>query len=208
MQYQTNHRKSIRLQGYDYRNSGAYFITICTKSPDFPLADNRAFQTNGVFFQTDMNKAFFQTIRDNDCKNVGGMHLTPVGQDICEIIQTIPEHSEGVLVDEWVIMPDHIHLILQMNNIKTDNWKLRIEGNHFSAISPRRRTLGVVVRQFKAAVTGKLRKSGNFAFKWQRNYYEHIIRNEQELLRIRTYIQQNPQKLLEAQICRANKEKQ
>ena len=68
----------------------------------------------------------------------------------------------------------------------------RKEDNYFSFISPRKRTLGVIIRTYKAAVTTLCRKNGFPGFNWQRDYYEHIIRNEHELRAIRKYIANNP----------------
>jgi len=64
--------------------------------------------------------------------------------------------------------------------------------NIYESISPKRNTLSVIIRTFKAAVTTQSRKRKYNFFEWQRNYYEHIIRNEDELNRIREYIENNP----------------
>ncbi|MEK6709271.1 MAG: transposase [Nitrospinota bacterium] len=107
----------------------------------------------------------------------------------------IPVHFPSVQLDEWVVMPNHLHGILVLDlrrgvqlNAPTKN----LRGNPFSAISPRPFTLSVAVRTYKAAVTTRSRRSDSVTFGWQRNYYEHIIRNEQELNRIRQYIAENP----------------
>jgi len=67
-------------------------------------------------------------------------------------------------------------------------------GNKFSQISPSKGSLGVIIRTFKGAVKKWCNENGFQKFKWQRNYYEHIIRNEKDLYRIRKYISLNPLK--------------
>ena len=98
----------------------------------------------------------------------------------------IPKHFPYVQLDAWVVMPNHVHGVL---------WIVR-RGVQLNAptrgISPRRGTLSVVVRTYKAAVTTQCRRDGYGYFGWQRNYYEHIVRNEEELNRIREYIFNNP----------------
>ncbi len=109
-----------------------------------------------------------------------------------------------VELDEHVVMPNHVHGIIvicrrrgvQLNAPMTTNAATRNPDNVFSVISPHisphRNTLAVVVRTYKAAVTTLCRRIGRDDFAWQRNYHEHIIRNEEELNRIRQYIQDNP----------------
>ncbi len=91
-------------------------------------------------------------------------------------------------LDEYVIMPNHFHAII-------------IFKPHDAAISgPAKKmtlvpdSLGSVIGQFKSVVTKQIRRMGQVDFKWQRNYYEHIIRNEIELFNIRQYIKNNPLK--------------
>lgn len=155
------HRRSVRLEDYDYTQAGAYFVTICTQNR-LPYFDNTA----------------IRTIASN-----------------CWL--EIPSHFHSVHVDEWVLMPNHLHGILvsedaagvQLNAPTTT----RNSGNRFSSMSPHWNTLAVVVRTYKAAVTSMSRRLLHTEFAWQRNYYEHVIRNEHELNRIRQYIIDNPQ---------------
>jgi len=94
-------------------------------------------------------------------------------------------------------MPDHIHGVLTIVetvgrdvqlNIPTDD----LTDDYFSLISPKRGSLAVVVRTYKAAVTTICRKNGIGEFEWQRGYYDHVIRSEESLSRIRRYILSNP----------------
>ncbi len=171
-----NHRKTRRLPNYNYRSEGIYFVTICIKGSTLLCVINK-----------------------DDTTLNAHVELTAIGLIIANCIDQIKDHSEGVTVYEWIIMPDHIHFLLQFDHVEPVIEREIIEGSHHSNVSPYSRTLGVVVRQFKAAVTGIVRREGYRDFKWQRNYYDHIVRNEEELQRIRWYICNNPQKLLLAQ---------
>lgn len=165
-----HHRRSIRLKGYDYAQAGVYFVTICTHQ----------------------RQLFFE--------NPAILHAAE------ECWLAIPDHAAVVELDEWVVMPNHMHGIMVIDphgrgvqlNAPTVNAPTtdapREPANPYSVISPRRNTLSVIVRTYKAAVTTACRQMGRDEFAWQRNYYEHIIRNERELNAIRQYIQNNPLK--------------
>ena len=167
-------RRSIRLRGYDYSQPGAYFVTICTK--------NRALQ--------------FGEIRD------GSMILNEHGAIVDEIWKEIPEHFPNVTLDEFIVMPDHIHGILLLGEYLdckgTACRASTVEGCHASTVEgfgkPIKGSLPTIIRSFKSATTRRiniLRKKEGISI-WQRNYYEHIIRNNDSLNRIRRYIHENP----------------
>jgi putative transposase len=107
---------------------------------------------------------YFVTI----CTNYHRPYLTKLGEEIKKSIQSLNE-KDGVEVDYFVVMPTHVHLILILSESKL--------------------SLGEIVRRFKAASS---REAGIRL--WQPNYYEHVIRNEKSLLKIREYIQNNPLK--------------
>jgi REP element-mobilizing transposase RayT len=100
----------------------------------------------------------------------------------------IPHHVSNVELDEWVVMPNHLHGVLFIHS--TMNAPAESFQRGFSP--PQKNSLGLIVRTYKGAVTTLCRRAGNLEFRWQRNYYEHIIRNEAELNRIRQYIMGNP----------------
>ena len=114
----------------------------------------------------------------------------------------IPDHFKHIELDEFVVMPNHIHGIIIINdnrrgvrsNAPTEpNNNINPE-NYFSQISPQSGTLGVIIRAYKSSVTRWCRKNNYDQSIWQRNYYEHIIRNDKELYEIRKYIINNPMK--------------
>ena len=109
----------------------------------------------------------------------------------------IPGHFPNVQLDEWIIMPNHLHAIVvieQCRGVQLNAPTIRKTTERFSTISPHRNTLAIIVRTYKAAVTMRCRREGFDLFRWQRNYYEHVIRNEDDLNEIRHYILDNPVK--------------
>ena len=162
-------RKNIRLKDYDYSQSGFYFITICTKNREMLLSN----VVGGGFHAAP------------------DVQLTLVGQEIVKSIEFIDKHYSNVLIDKYIIMPNHIHLIIILQGSKMGE-----VGNP---------ALYKVVGQLKSYTNkryNEINKMQNLGL-WQRNYYEHIIRNEQEYREIWEYIEENPLKWEEDQyyIC-------
>lgn len=181
-------RNSVRLPYYDYRSAGGYFITICT----------------------DRRRPIFATNRVADTVRAAW----------CDV----PNHHAHVQVGEFVVMPNHVHgivFLVPTDDTETstpvpDVGGVRDRAQRVSAVpdvggvpdraqrvaplrAAKRRTeagsLGVVVRSFKARVTRDLRAIlGPDEVVWQRNYYEHVIRSEAGLERIRRYIITNPER--------------
>ena len=157
-------RRSIRLKGYDYSQSGAYFVTICVQN----------------------RESLFGNI-------VGGkMVLNEAGRIADSCWNAIPDHFPHVALDEYVIMPNHVHGILFITN----HPKASVGAKDFSPVRPHGTsgTIGSVVRGFKIGVTKWFRSRHGEGIIWQRNYYEHIIRNDNDLNAIREYIICNPER--------------
>ena len=147
-------RKKNRLREYDYSTPNAYFITICT--------DNRR-----NLFWRDVG-----AIIDRPAN----VPLTGLGTIVRQSIEDIPKYYPAITMDHYVIMPNHIHLLLQIN---TDD-----DGR--SMIAP---TISTVVRLMKSAVS---RQAGHSV--WQKGFYDHVIRNDMDYQEIWTYIEGNPGK--------------
>lgn len=169
----TKNRRSTRLRGYDYARAGAYFVTICTKA----------------------RACLFGEIVD------GAMRTNEAGHVVASLWAVIPEHYVNIGIDEFIVMPNHVHgiIFIQPPEI-VDSFEStpEVAATPFTSdatlidksVRGAKRnvpTLGAVVRAFKARVT---RAIGIPV--WQRNYYEHIIRNDESLKRIRQYIRDNP----------------
>ncbi len=185
-----HHRRSIRLKNYDYSQSGIYFVTICTKNREH----------------------IFCSIENGETK------LSEEGIVADKCWMEIPTHFPDVVLHEYVIMPNHIHGIIEIkksmdvldrdarNNVDIHN---NVDASHPPSPQPHpslsmhpssltnesirptgtSRTIGSIVRGFKIGVTKGIDYSP-----WQRNYYEHIIRDYLEYERIAEYIVQNPLK--------------
>ena len=150
------HRRSIRLKGYDYSQSGAYFVTICTHN-------------RGLLFEEEEVKK----ILDKEWLNTGGIR-------------------QNVILDEFVVMPNHLHGIIMIIQGVGAYCDTPLQ-NRFKSPS---KTVGAIIRGFKSTTTRQINLFHNTPGIpiWQRNYYDHIVRNEDEMNKIREYIRNNPLK--------------
>ncbi|EPR65297.1 transposase [Cyclobacterium qasimii] len=190
MSYNPNihHRKSLRLTGYDYSQAGAYFITIC--------CHKRIHR--------------FGEIENNE------MILNEYGTHAYNEWAKLPERFNNFVLDGFQIMPNHMHGIIILNAVEAGFTPSQIENNNNEIGQPPGLTLtisddindipirpnasvGDIVGAYKSLVANKClkifklknRMMGKF---WQRNYYEHIVRNEQSYQTISKYIVNNPKK--------------
>jgi REP element-mobilizing transposase RayT len=167
--------QSVRLQGYNYAQNGIYFVTICTKNREY-------------FFGEVIN---------------GKMILSDAGKIASQFWKEIPKHFPFVNLDEYQIMPNHLHGIIEIN-VETPNLGVLLKNNDFetpgSGVSTdgynknwKPGCLGVIVNQYKRICTIEIRKQLNpITFAWQSRFYDHIIRNDASLNKIREYITSNP----------------
>jgi putative transposase len=172
---------SARLEGWDYSSNAMYFITICTKE----------------------RKKFFGEIKD------GKMILSATGKLCEDYLYKIPVFSPFVLIDEAIIMPNHLHAIIVIDHpvetfektslveknppfFQTDNPlpETFFQTSLHSSISPKPGSLSTIVRSFKGAVK-KDSKSFDPSFEWQPRFHDHIIRNRKSYWNIKKYIQAN-----------------
>ena len=153
------HRKPNRLKYYDYSNSGWYYVTICTKD----------------------HKNYFGEIEHEK------MILNQIGIIVDDSWLKIEKLHQYVEIDNYVIMPNHIHGIIIINDV--------VDANFASTTDRTKMELSKLIQQFKRAVSLRIKAIKlNSNFKWQRSFYDRIIRNERELYNIRKYIEQNPLK--------------
>ncbi len=123
------------------------------------------------------------------------MILNPISEIADRCWKELPEHFRNIELDQFVVMPNHVHGIVIITHHPGRDVRTNIPtDNYYSRISPRRGSLGVIIRSYKATVTALCRRNGFHDFVWQRGYYDHIIRNEKSLMRIREYIASNPQR--------------
>jgi len=157
-----HHRQSIRLQGYDYSQAGVYYVTLCTTAKQCLFGD---------------------VVVDKVALNVYG--------NIAEACwMGISTHFSDVQLDEFVVMPNHLHGIIVITSTA--------RATHASPLQqrpgPARRSLGAIMGSFKSAATKQINLVRNSPGEpiWQRNFYEHIVRSDANLNAIRQYIQANP----------------
>jgi len=167
---------TIRLKNWDYSSNGYYFITICTKD----------------------RWPYFGEIKS------GGIEASGIGKIADQCWRDIPSHFPFVVLDQYVIMPNHVHGILVIDNNNRENGDgCFVEAQNFAPLQgaskspqtnkfgPQSKNLASVIRGFKIGVK-KWATINNIDFAWQPRFYEHIIRDNQSLNRIRNYIVNNP----------------
>lgn len=167
-------RRPNRLKSYDYNQQGYYYLTICTKN----------------------RMDFFGEISN------GIMHPSKMGLIADEYWNAITIYFNSIELDEYIIMPDHIHGIIKIidkYDIDVGNADLRSSqrnSNSQKLDSNRTKMLvSKIIHGFKSSVTREIhRQFDNTIFGWQKSFYDNIIRNEKELRRIREYIIKNPSK--------------
>jgi REP element-mobilizing transposase RayT len=171
---QKHHRRSIRLREYDYSQTGFYFITICVHERQCLFGEI----ING---QLQLNK--YGEIAHNEWENTAKIR-------------------KNVSLDVFVIMPNHVHgIVVIHDNNRRGTMPRALEkdtAHHAPTLEqfgkPTSNSIPTIIRSYKATVTKQVNQLRNTlgAQFWQRNYYEHIIRNEKELSNIRQYIVNNP----------------
>ena len=192
-----HHRRSMRLQGYDYSQAGLYFITICTHNREFLFGDI----ANGEMIWNDMGKI------------------------ANEYWLEIPNHFPNAVLHEHIVMPNHTHGIIELTDSvgashvgtrhgvslpdNTDNTVGTSHGmslqhgvspQHGVSLQPHQREFGkpipgsvsTIINQFKSSVKRWCNKNGYEHFKWQSRFHDHIIRDEKSYLTISEYIINNP----------------
>ena len=180
-----HHRRSIRIQGYDYSKAGAYYFTICCHKKQCLLGEI----VSGV------------------------MHPNPIGETVEAIWNNLPRHFPFIELDAFVLMPNHVHGIIlitenQFNfrgeafeqivsdsqpEYSTLNTSPSFSDNSTLPHGTQSGSLGAIVQNFKSVATRRVnRLTRNKGTVWQRNYYEQIIRDEKAYENIRRYIVENP----------------
>ncbi len=170
-----HHRQSIRLKDYDYSQNGVYFVTICTYK----------------------KQCLFGDITNSK------MELSEIGAIAGKCWNEIPNHFPNVLLDYSVVMPNHIHGIVNIVGAKHSQVEgllyslaLNVNASPLQPCGTDKGSLGAIIQNFKSVTTRKVNRmlgQRNIPL-WLRNYYEHIIRNDDDLNEIREYIINNPLK--------------
>lgn len=165
-------RKRTRLIGFDYATPGAYFITAVVKD----------------------RSCIFGDIKNGRCS------LNLYGQIVADQWQWLHNQYRYMTVDEFVVMPNHVHGVINITDcVENDGVGTgrdrSLQNNHPSPDhhpQQKIKSLSELVGAFKTTSSKRIHRSGLPSFQWQKSFYERIIRNDQELMRIRDYIQTNP----------------
>jgi putative transposase len=166
-----HHRHSIRLPGYDYSRPGYYFVTLCTHEKGCLFGD---FENNDIV-------------------------LNETGMLVKRKWHELPVHFSGIELDKMIVMPNHLHGIIVISDCRggvvPPQFGAMTEGARTAPLQMGK-TLGQMIAWFKYESTKEINRviSGNPDVKiWQRNFYDRIIRDEEELSRIRNYTVANPE---------------
>ncbi len=164
--------ESTRLQNRDYAANGWYFVTICTRD----------------------RTCFFGDIINSE------IHHSEIGQTAQKFWADIPNHFEHTYIDSYVIMPNHVHGIVVIDrpqNVETRNFASlhqsetpTNQSNKFAPLKPG--SLQAIIHAYKSSVTRWCKKNNQEHFAWQPRFYDHIIRADGSLDKIREYIVNNP----------------
>lgn len=162
MDMETKKRKSNRLSEYDYSQIGAYYITLCTN---------------------DRKQILSRITVGASIARPCEVHLSRIGEIVKQGIIGIEEHYDTVTVDNYVIMPNHVHLIIQIHS-----------ENGRPMVAP---TVARIIQQFKGYVTKQVGQPI-----WQKLYYDHVIRDDYDYMIKYQYIDENPSKWEEDELNR------
>jgi REP element-mobilizing transposase RayT len=157
-------RKSIRLKGYDYAQQGAYYVTICANERKCVFGD----VINGEMVFNEAGKMVEFTWLD------------------------LPEHNNNIELDEFIVMPNHVHGIIVIVGAGSKPALIQERAGYEPA--PTEHGLSEIIRQFKTFSAKRINQKNDTTGTrlWQRNFYEHVIRTDSDLARIRDYIEHNP----------------
>ncbi len=178
--YQNKYRiKSARLGNYDYSRAGLYFVTICTHNREH-------------YFGEIIN---------------GKMKLSNIGVIADLLWYEIKNHSKNIKLHQFVVMPNHIHGIIEIldggdpqqsqkpilanKSSKKIKSPLPTKNQQMTNISPKSGTLGRIIGSYKSAVMRHVHRFG-YEFDWQSRFYDHIVRDKGDFNRIAKYIDKNP----------------
>jgi putative transposase len=162
--YKNKYRiESARCEHWDYAANGYYFVTICTQN----------------------RECFFSEVEGNE------MYLSAIGEIVAEEWYKTAQIRPNVELDEWIVMPNHLHGIIVIKNqfLETKRFHRNVSTARLKSDS-----LGAIVGQFKSVCTKRIRGEGFASFGWQTRFYDSIIRQQTSLENVRKYIVNNPRK--------------
>ena len=157
--------ESNRKKDWDYTSRGWYFVTICTAGKVCVLGQVKA----------------------------ANVILSPIGKTANDFWSQIPKHHSNVHLDEFIVMPNHVHgiVIIEGEHVYSPDACLTSKNNS-PRTPPQPNSLGAIVRSYKSGVARWCHQNGFPDFQWQSRYHDYIIRSHSSLTAVRDYIQNNP----------------
>lgn len=156
---------SARRPNWDYGSHGLYFVTICTKE--------RVPYFGEIITET----------QSTETQSVASLQGTAIGEIAYNNWRQIPKYHPYVEVDEFIVMPDHIHGVLFINKPDKMNWE-------FNQFGPQRNNLASIIRGYKSSVK-QYATINKIDFSWQSGYHDRVIRDQKEYSNIKEYIFNN-----------------
>jgi len=162
--------KKIRLEDWDYSWNGIYFVTI----------------------KTENNRKYFGQILNNEMK------LNKIGEIAEACWREVPNHYDHVYIDEFIIMPDHVHGLIRINNPNREQGYIQLKRKRKKILLSENNTdynpsLLTIIGSYKSACSKIIRAETNCKFfSWQKRFNDEIICNDLTLMRVRDYIKNNP----------------
>ena len=206
---------SVRAGWWDYNQSAVYHITVCTQSRSPHLARLKICNTPSCYsYQRSISElepqstnmhlnanSDYTNLADILCENCRSLELTPEGKAVEGVLQRMSDVYPNATLIEYVVMPDHIHLLLNVLSVELEKSEDTVDtgtsgqttyqggvcGDHNPMLH---RNVSTIIRWLKSRVSREIRIF-NSSFEWQPLFHDQIIRNEDDLLRVQNYIQQN-----------------
>ncbi len=192
-------RKRLRLQDYDYSSSGMYFVTVCTHENRCLFSNvvgsihestASAVSKRGLYDTTD-EACFGQSMRrSGDAAETIRCELTAYGKIVETILYMLPLQFENVSVSDAIIMPNHVHMIIDISGI--EDFRAIRESPLRTEASGKRSELSKIVGYFKMQVAKRIHGIEPKLQVWQRGYYDHVIRDAADYKTKAEYIATNP----------------
>ncbi|HAP37414.1 hypothetical protein A2574_04025 [Candidatus Shapirobacteria bacterium RIFOXYD1_FULL_38_32] len=171
-------RKLNRWNNWDYSGVGWYFVTIGAREKGNILGNITVGCRHACTVQVKLNR---------------------MGEIVDECWKEIPNHFKNVELDEYIVMPDHVHGIIVVGNRHVENvvgnrhaCSVRVWGNDACFVRRNVQLLPTIIGSFKSASSKMIHWTGRNEFEWHKSYHDRIIRNEKELENVRRYIKNNP----------------
>jgi REP element-mobilizing transposase RayT len=155
-------RKPNRLKNYDYSQNGYYFVTICTRN----------------------RQEWFGKIKN------GVMELNRNGEIVEKQWKWLAKQYSDIELDVYEIMPNHVHGIIRIN--VRNGREITVGNGRDRSLHRKIKSLPELIGAFKTTSSKMIHNNGVIEFRWQKSFYDHVIRNELSLNRIREYIKNNP----------------